>query len=129
MGQVDRVGLAEFTVTTHADEARIRDVATRAMAVAKRAMQSSMKEGSGGPGYQGYLFVGPGGFVKQMAVTLRWEDVGEGKTRVQLKTGEYLTTRPTFMLIPLGPKSVPALGSLERFSKFVKGELEGRVAA
>lgn len=127
--QVERVPLAEFSVTTRADEARIRDIAQRGTVAAKRSMGSSWKERSSGDGFINYAIVGPGGLVEQMAVTLRWSPAEDGAQRVTLSTGEYLTTRPTYMFIPLGPKSVPALKSLERFSDFVKGELQQRVSA
>jgi hypothetical protein len=127
--QVERVPLAQFTVTTHADEARIRDVASRGMEVAKRALQSSVRETESGTGFQNYSVVGPGGFVTQLKFALRWEPSGEGTQRVKLDTGAFITSRQTFIFIPVSPKSVPGLGSLERFSKFVKSELEGKVPA
>jgi hypothetical protein len=127
--QSERVELAQFSVTTDADEARILEVASRAMAVAKRSMQSSMKVKVSGPGYQTYSIVGPGGFVEQVQLQLKWEPAGEGTNRVKLVTGSYLTSRQTFMFIPISAKMVPGLGSLERFSKFVKSELQGKVPA
>ena len=54
---------------------------------------------------------------------------GEGTLKVRLETGAFITSRQTVMWIPVSPKSGPGLGSLERFSRFVKSELEGKVAA
>lgn len=125
--QVERVKLAEFTVTTHANDDRIRDVARAGTQVAKRSMQSSMKEKGSGPGTVIYSIVGLGGFVEQAQVALKWEEVGDGTTRVKLVTGSFMTSRQTFMFIPLTPKMVPGLASLERFSKYVRSELEGKV--
>lgn len=127
--QVERVALAQFTLTTHADEDRLRQVVRSAIEVAKRSMQSSVRETESGPGFQNFAVVGPGGFVTQLKFALRWEPAGEGTYRVRLQTGAFTTSRQTFMFIPVSPKSVPGLGSLERFSKFVKSELEGKVLA
>jgi hypothetical protein len=58
-----------------------------------------------------------------MVMTVEWEELSSGLRRVTLEAGEFSTSRPTYLFIPVGPRSIPALGSFKLFSKALQEEL------
>ena len=124
--QIERVSLAEFTITTGADEARILETIERGLAASKPAMGSAPKEVDTGADRRTYAVRGTGGLMELMRFTISWEPAdGDGAYQVKLRSGEFTTTQSKLlMLVPIGPKEVPGLKHLERFGKFVRAELE-----
>ena len=59
-----------------------------------------------------YVIKGPGGVMKHMSFSVSWQETTPGRRRVQMKTGQFLTTRSTVLFVPVTPKSAPALGSV-----------------
>jgi hypothetical protein len=124
MSAQDRVAAHEFAVETKKDAAAIREAGTHAVEAGRRFLTNTIKEAASRGSMTQYLIKGPGGIVQQMLINVRWRDLGNGRRSVTLEVPSFLTTRPTFMFIPIGPKSVPAMGSLKRFSAALRAELE-----
>ena len=70
-----------------------------------------------------YVIKGPGGIMQQMAFRVGLEQTPSGRRRVQMKVGEYMTTRQTVLFVPVTPKSVTALVSVKRFAEALQREL------
>jgi len=119
----EKVRAQAFTVSTDLSPEQLREAGQRAIAVSKRAMTSAVHEDRVSDHAISYKVKGPGGLVTQMAFAVTWDDNDDGTRKVSLKIGEYMTARTTVLFIPVTPKRVPALGSLERFSAQLRQDL------
>jgi len=120
----DKVAAIEFTQETRLDAAGIRAAGQRALEAGRRFMTSTISEAGSNATSIKYVAKGPGGFVEQMAMILRWEEIGDGRRRVHFSVGDYLTMQSkVFMFIPAGPKTAPALKSAQRFAEALQAEL------
>ena len=120
----EKVATQEFSIDTALSPEAIREAGQRAAEAGTRFLQSTIREDEVTDSGISYVFMGPGGFVQQMELAVGWEDNGEGQRRVTLEVGDFLTDRMTLWgFIPIGPKSVIALGSLKRFSATLREEL------
>lgn len=120
----DKVSALEFTQETRLDPAAIREAGRRAAESGRRFMTSAISEAGANDTSIKYVAKGPGGFVEQMAMIVRWEELGEGRRRVHFSVGDYLTIQSkVFMFIPAGPKTAPALTSAQRFAAALREEL------
>lgn len=125
MGVEDRVQAQQFKVRTALSPEQLREAGNRAMAVSKRALTSAVHEQQVDSDGISYEIKGPGGLVTQMSFRVTWRDTEDGDREVALVVGKYVTARTTVMFIPVSPKRVPALGSLERFSAQLRSDLKG----
>lgn len=119
----DKVSAIEFTQETGLDPAQIRQAGLAAAEAGKRFLGSSISEASTNGSEIHYLIKGPAGVVKQMAMSVRWQETGNGRRNVRFSVGDFLTTQQRVFLIPVAPKSVPALGSARRFAEALRAEL------
>lgn len=120
----DKVSAIEFTQETGLDPGAIREAGRRAAEAGRRFMTSTISEAGSNDTSIKYLAKGPGGFVEQMAMIVRWEEVGGGRRRVHFSVGDYLTVQSkVFHFIPAGPKQAPALKSAQRFAEALRAEL------
>ena len=123
----DKVRMAEFTIETGLEPSEIVDAGRRSMVAGKRAMTSTIKEDRVAKNGAVYVVKGPGGIVEQMRFTVTWEELEGGRLMVLLSIGRYLSSRPSLLgFIPVGPASVPALRSVQRFSESLRVELGRR---
>ena len=64
------------------------------------------------------------GLITQMSFTISWTMEDNGNLRVDIKVGQFLTTRPTiYWVIPIGRKRVVALPAMRRFRDGFVAEL------
>ncbi|MGY1631549.1 hypothetical protein ACI784_07570 [Geodermatophilus sp. SYSU D01186] len=119
----DDVAAVAFAAETELGPAAIRAAGRRAAEAARHYLRTTITEvRATGSGIR-YLAQGPGGFERQMALRVTWEEIGGGRRRVHLTVGDYLVERGRVLGIPVGPASVPALGSARRFAKALRAEL------
>lgn len=122
-----KVAPLEFDVVTSMAHDDIQVLADLAAEQSARVLNSSVKPGKVTPSLLEYVVEGPGGLVTQMVFGLHLASDDAGKSRVRLEVGDFRTTRPAiFGLIPVGPKSAPALESLKKFVTFLQPRLEAR---
>lgn len=120
----DKVAAIEFTQDTGLEPAAIREAGRRAAESGRRFLSSAISEAGANDSSIKYLAKGPGGIVEQMAMIVRWEEIGGGRRRVQFSVGDYITLQSkVFLFIPSGPKTAPALKSAERFAEAFRAEL------
>jgi hypothetical protein len=119
----EKVAAAEFAAQTVLEPEAIRKAGQRSAEAGKRYLTSTIYEKDVQPGGIGYVVKGPGGLAQQMTFTVTWTEPSNGLRRVSLQVGDFITGQSTFMFIPIGPKTVPALGSLKRFAEALRGEL------
>ena len=119
----DKVNATEFSVETGLDEREIRQAGQVAIEAGKRFMTSTISEAGVSANRIDYVIKGPGGIMQQMAFRVGWEQTPSGRRRVQMKVGEYMTTRQTVLFVPVTPKSVTALVSVKRFAEALQREL------
>lgn len=130
MGVQEKVAAQEFTQRTTASPEQIRAAGAKAMEAAKSIVGSSVRESSSSPTHISYVVKGRGGFKDMMAFRVSWDELGDGSRVIRLTVGEYVTVQEKVMVfIPITPKSAPALGSLQRFSKWLRRELEAAQVA
>jgi len=113
----------EFSVETRLGPGEIRAAGARAVEAGRRFLTNTISEQQVRDEGISYLVRGPGNIVKQMAMAVSWSPLAGGRHRVSLSVGDFLTVRPTFLFIPIGPRTVPAFGSLKRFSQAFQEEL------
>lgn len=123
MGVRDKVAAEEFTILTDKTPEQIRVAGQHAIEAGRRFMTSTIKEKNVTDSMIQYVIYGPGGIMQHMLVNLAWTETGDQR-KVTLEAPSFLTTRSTFLFIPLTPKRAPALGSLKRFASALKTELE-----
>lgn len=124
MAVQEKVSAIEFTEETGLAPAEIREAGRRAAEAGRRFMTSTISEAASGDSSISYVAKGPGGVVKQMAMRVRWEELGGGRRRVHFSVDDYITIQQKmFMFIPVGPKQAPALGSASRFVEVLRAEL------
>ena len=119
----DKVNATEFSIETGLDDAGIRRAGQLAVEAGKRFMTSTISEAGVSSNRIDYVIKGPGGVMKHMTFCVVWQETTPGRRRVQMKMGEFLTTRTTVLFVPVTPKSAPALGSVQRFSETMQREL------
>ena len=119
----DKVNATEFNVETGLDDAGIRRAGQLALEAGKRFMTNTISEAGVSANRIDYAIKGPGNVMKQMTFSVTWRETTPGRRRVQMKMGEFLTTRTTVFFVPVTPKSAPALGSVQRFSETMQREL------
>lgn len=123
MNPREKVTMEEFTIDTRLDPEAIREVGRRAAGAGTRFMTSTVVEHVVADSVISYVINGPGGFVRQMELAVGWEELGDGKRRVTLEVGEFMTDQMKIAFIPIWPKSVTAMGSLKRFATRLRREL------
>lgn len=123
MAVQEKVSAVGFVVETGLDAEGIRAAGRRSLESGKRFMTNTVTEGRGTATSQEYVIKGPGNIVKQMVLHLSWEQADQGRARVALSVGDYMTTRPVVLFIPVGPKSAPALTSARNFADALRQEL------
>ncbi|MGY1624173.1 hypothetical protein ACI789_18400 [Geodermatophilus sp. SYSU D00965] len=123
MAVEDDVAAVAFTVETRLGPAQIREAGRRAAEAGRAYMQTTITETQATGSVVRYVAHGPGGFVRQMALQVRWEDAGPGLRRVHLTVGDHLIERPRFLGISLGRTTVPALPSARRFADALRAAL------
>ena len=119
----DKVNATEFSMETGLDDAEIRRAGQLALEAGKRFMTSTISETRVSSQRIDYVIKGPGGVMNHMNFCVVWQEATPGRRRVQMKMGEFLTTRSTVFFVPVTPKSAPALGSVQRFSETMQREL------
>jgi hypothetical protein len=119
----DDVAAVAFMVETTLGPAQVREAGRRAAEAGRTYMQTTITETQATGSTVRYVAHGPGGFVRQMALQVRWEDAGPGLRRVHLTVGDHLVERPRFLGIPLGRATVPALPSARRFADALRAAL------
>jgi hypothetical protein len=119
----DDVAAVAFTAETELGPEAIRAAGRRAAEAARRYLRTTISEVRATASGVRYLAQGPGGFERQMALRLAWEEIGGGRRRVHITVGDYLVERSRVLGIPFGPATVPALGSARRFAEALKTEL------
>ena len=122
MNAREKVSAQEFSVDTALDPEAIREAGRRATEAGTRFLQNTIREYAVEDSAIGYVITGPGGFVQQMDLAVGWEDLFDGKRRVTLEVGEFLTEQTKIYFIPIGPKSAVAMGSLKLFSARLRKE-------
>ncbi|MBB3086875.1 hypothetical protein [Geodermatophilus sabuli] len=127
MAVEDDVAALAFTAETELGPTAIRAAGRRAAEAARRYLQTTISETRASAAGLRYLAQGPGGFERQMALQVAWEEIGGGRRRVRLTVGDYLVERPRVLGIPVGRGTVPALASARRFAAALRAELTGRV--
>lgn len=116
----------QFTVSSTLDHAEIKQLADLAAEQSARMLTSSIKPSRTTPSLLEYAVKGPGGIMTLMVFGLHLA-AADGATQVRLEVGDFTTSRPALLgLIPIGPKTAPALGSLTRFVGFIRPKLQGR---
>ena len=120
----EKVSAQEFSVATGRNPEDIREAGQRAAEAGARFLESTVVEHQIADSAINYVVNGPGGFVQKMDLTVRWETTGNGQRRVSLEGGDFMTDRMVLWgFIPIGPKSVTAMGSLKRFAARLRKEL------
>ncbi|MGY1822026.1 hypothetical protein [Geodermatophilus sp. SYSU D00079] len=119
----DDVAAVAFTAETALGPELIRAAGRRAAEAARRYLRTTISEVRATTSGIRYLAQGPGGFERQMALRVAWEEVGGGRRRVHLTVGDYLVERSRVLGVPVGRASVPALGSARRFAEALRAEL------
>lgn len=120
----EKVSLQEFSVDTKLSPEAIREAGRRAAEAGTRFLDKRVVEEEAVDSTISYVITGPGGFVQVMDFMVGWEDMGDGRRRVSLAVGDFMTDRMTLWgFIPIGPKTVTAMGSLKRFSARLRKEL------
>ena len=119
----DKVSAIEFVDETGLDRHGIRAAGHRAMEAGKRFMSNTISESQVTDDFISYAIKGPGGFVTQMKMVVRWHELGQGRRRVSFSVGDFLTSQSKVMFIPISPKSAPALTSARRFAEALRAEL------
>jgi hypothetical protein len=122
----DDVAAVAFTAETELAPGEIRAAGRRAAEAARRYMRTTISETRADGSWVRYVAYGPGGFVRQMALQVTWEEAGAGRRRVHLSVGEHLVERTRLLGIPLGRATVPALWSARRFAAALQAELSRR---
>ena len=119
----EQLAALEVRLVTTRSEDLIREAVARAAQAGKSSMVNSIAET--GRRDQGIDLAvrGPGGIVQQMQLGVRWSEREDGGHEVRVVVGDHLTTRPTFFLIPIGPKKAPALRSARRFVTSLEEDL------
>ncbi|MGK5110406.1 hypothetical protein [Geodermatophilus sp. CPCC 205506] len=125
MAVQDDVAAVAFAVETELGPAQIRAAGRRAAEAGRRYMRTTISESHATRSGVRYLAYGPGGFVRQMALRVSWEEAGAGRRRVWLSVGDHLVERARLLGIPLGRATVPALWSARRFAAALRSELTG----
>jgi hypothetical protein len=120
----EKVSAQEFSVATGRKPEGIREAGQRAAEAGTRFLESTVVEHEVADSAISYIINGPGGFVQKMDLTVRWDDTGDGQHRVSLEVSDFMTDRMVLWgFIPIGPKSVTAMGSLKRFAARLRKEL------
>lgn len=120
----EKVAQVAFTQATGLSPEQIREAGLRSLEAGKRFMNTTITENAVEGSSIRYLAKGPGGFVKQMAMVVRWTEDGNGRRTVRFSIDDYLTLQSKFLVfIPVGPKRVPALPSAQRFAEALRAEL------
>ncbi|MGY1688914.1 hypothetical protein [Geodermatophilus sp. SYSU D01105] len=117
------VAAVAFTVETRLGPAQIRAAGRRAADAGRAYMQTTITETQATESVLRYVAHGPGGFVRQMGLQVRWEEAGRGRRRVHLTVGDHLVERPRLLGIPVGRATVPALASARRFADALRAAL------
>ena len=118
----ERVAAHEFSVTTSKHEADIRAAGERAIIAGKRTLSNTISVAGQSANRIDYVIKGPGNIVTQMAFSVRWTADGDPR-EVTLTVGDFMTGQQRIFLIPVAPKSIPALTSLQRFSAELRSQL------
>jgi hypothetical protein len=121
----DDVSRLEFTEETALRPPEIRAAGQRAASAARRYMRTTIAESFANATSVRYLATGPGGLVRQMSLLLTWDE-GAVRRPVRLQVEEYQVEQSSFLFVPVGPKTVPALVSARRFVAALRSELTGR---
>jgi hypothetical protein len=120
----EKVAQVAFAQETGLSPEQIREAGLRSLEAGRRFMNTTITESAVDASSIRYLAKGPGGFVKQMAMLVRWTETGNGRRTVHFSIGDYLTMQSKFlMFIPAGPKRIPALPSAQRFAEALRAEL------
>jgi len=125
MAVEDDVAAVAFTVETELDPQGIRAAGRRAAETARRYMRTTISETQAHGSSLRYVAQGPGGFVRQMALQVSWEETLSGRRRVRLTVGDHLVEQTRLLGIPLSRATVPALWSARRFAAALRTELAG----
>ncbi|MGK5173617.1 hypothetical protein [Geodermatophilus sp. CPCC 205761] len=125
MAVQDDVAAVAFAVETELGPAQIREAGRRAAEAGRRYMRTTISESHATRSGVRYVAYGPGGFVRQMALQVSWEEAGAVRRRVWLSVGDHLVERARLLGIPLGRATVPALWSARRFAAALRSELIG----
>lgn len=123
MGHREKVAETEFTATTRLDGQGIREAGLRAAEAGRRFANSTIVEDGVNGSSIRYSVKGPMRVVKQMVMTVSWNEAGDGRRNVRFSIDDYTTVRQTVFFIPITPKSVPALPSARRFAEALRAEL------
>ncbi|MGY1635469.1 hypothetical protein ACI78V_02305 [Geodermatophilus sp. SYSU D00742] len=125
MAVEDDVAAVAFTVETQLGPAEIRAAGRRAAEAGRRYLRTTISETRATGSLVRYVAQGPGGFERQMALQVAWEEIGGGRRRVHLTVGDHLVERSRVLGVPVGRASVPALESARRFAAALRVELAG----
>lgn len=116
MGRVDqKVKAVEFQVESALSPAEIRAAGLRAAAGSGAGWNKIHEDVASGTGIR-YYGKGPGGFVKQMTILVRWEELQSGHRRVFLQIPDYKVTQGVLVL-------APALKPARKFAEALRAEL------
>jgi hypothetical protein len=123
VGIREKVSAIHFETETGLSPEQIREAGRRSMEAGRRFMNSTISETGGAAEIQGYVIKGPGGLKQQLAMTVSWEEIGQGRRRVSFEVGDFMTSQQTIMFIPIAPKTAPGLTSARRFAEALREEL------
>jgi hypothetical protein len=117
--------MQEFTVDTALDAEAIREACGRAAEAGTRFLDTKVVEYAATDTAIGYVINGVNLLGTQlMDLAVGWEEIGDGRRRVTLEVGDFVTDRwALWGFIPLSPRSPVAMGSLKRFSASLRKEL------
>ena len=118
MGYREEVAELEFTATTRLDGEGIRAASRRAaVAAGDRIVEDD--DGS----CLRFRVLDPTGDSTQMVVTVLWREIGRDHRFVRVAVPDYVSSRPAFLLIPVGRRTVPALPAARRFAEALRTAL------
>jgi hypothetical protein len=119
----EKVSAIEFSQETGLDPEGIRAAGQRAAEAGRGMLGNKIVEAGANGSSVTYKAKGPGGLVTQMDMTVHWSDGDDGRRKVHFSVGRFLTSQSTFLFIPIGPKTAPALSAARRFAEALRAEL------
>ncbi|WP_158716417.1 hypothetical protein [Blastococcus sp. Marseille-P5729] len=119
----ERVNAERFEVNSTLPPDSIVKAGRLAAQSSKTTMTSTVHEDRVAADHVNYVVKGPGGFVTQMRMSVHWSDAVDGRRRVTLEIDEFKVIRQYYLSVIPGPRVIPALKSLRKFSTLMREKL------
>lgn len=115
-----------FQISSSVPLDRILKAGRRVAEASKTPLTSTVHEHQVGIDHISYVIKGPGGVVTQMDFDLRWGAPDPaGRRWISLDVGDFKVIRQFILGVIPGPRVIPALKSLRKFSTQMQRELGG----